>query len=85
MSSTLNKKSIFKKTAQVSGSTLLSRFLGIAREMIAARYMSPLVRDAFFTAFNIPKFPHPGHQAISSLLSKSVKFIYISLSSLSKR
>jgi len=54
VSTTLNKKSIFKKTAQVSGSTLLSRFLGIAREMIAARYMSPLVRDAFFTAFKIP-------------------------------
>lgn len=54
MSSTLNKKSIFKKTAQVSFSTLLSRFLGIAREMIAARYMSLLVRDAFFTAFKIP-------------------------------
>lgn len=54
MSTTLNKKSIFKKTAQVSGSTLLSRFLGIAREMIAARYMNELVRDAFFTAFKIP-------------------------------
>lgn len=54
MSTSLSKKSIFQKTAQVSGSTLLSRFLGIAREMIAARYMSPLVRDAFFTAFKIP-------------------------------
>lgn len=52
---TLNKKSILQKTAQVGGSTLISRILGLIREAFLAHYL-PLgaISDAFFSAYKIP-------------------------------
>lgn len=52
----LNKKSILKKTIQVGTSTMLSRILGIAREVLMARYYlgAGVISDAFITAFKIP-------------------------------
>lgn len=51
----LNKKSILKKTVQVGSSTLLSRLLGLIREVLTTRYLGTgAVSDAFFTAFKIP-------------------------------
>lgn len=52
----LHKKSIIKKTIQVGTSTMLSRILGIAREVLMARYYlgAGVISDAFITAFKIP-------------------------------
>lgn len=51
----LTRKSILKKTSQVSGSTLLSRFLGIFRETLMIRFLGPsALSDAFITAYKIP-------------------------------
>lgn len=45
-----------KKMIQVSGSTFISRILGMLREVVMARYFGEpgAVSDAFFTAFKIP-------------------------------
>jgi putative peptidoglycan lipid II flippase len=53
---TLHKKSIIKKTIQVGTSTFLSRVLGIAREVLMAKYYlgAGVISDAFITAFKIP-------------------------------
>lgn len=57
MSSQLNKKSILKKTAQFGGATLVSRFLGIARELLRARFLGVgAIADAFIMAYKIPHF-----------------------------
>lgn len=49
------KKTIVKKTAQVSLLTLLSRFFGIIREFIFVRYLgASALADAFFTAYKVP-------------------------------
>ncbi len=52
----LSKKSILKKTAQIGGSTLLSRALGLIREVFWGRYLiiGSATADAFATAFKIP-------------------------------
>lgn len=51
----LSKSSIIKKTIQIGSSTLISRFLGIIREYLTARYLGAgIVSDAFITAFQIP-------------------------------
>lgn len=48
-------KSILQKTIHVGSSTLLSRVLGIAREMLQVRYLGlGIESDAFITAFKIP-------------------------------
>jgi putative peptidoglycan lipid II flippase len=48
-------KTILKKTIQVAGSTLLSRFFGILREVLMVRYLGASgLSDAFLTAFKIP-------------------------------
>lgn len=48
-------KSILKKTIQVGSSTLLSRLLGITREMLQVRYLGlGIESDAFITAYKIP-------------------------------
>lgn len=49
------RKTILKKTMQVGGSTLISRLLGMIREMLQVRYLGPsAIGDAFITAFKIP-------------------------------
>jgi putative peptidoglycan lipid II flippase len=48
-------KTILKKTAVVAGSTLLSRFFGIIRELLMVRYLGVSgLSDAFLTAYKIP-------------------------------
>ena len=55
MSQVLHKKSIIKKTVQIGGSTLISRFLGIIRELLMVRFLGAgIVSDAFLTAYKIP-------------------------------
>ena len=47
--------SIIKKTVQIGGSTLVSRFLGIIRELLMVKYLGAgATSDAFVTAFKIP-------------------------------
>ncbi len=49
------RKSIINKTLQVSGSTLLSRLLGIIREVLMVKYLgASAISDAFLTAYKIP-------------------------------
>ncbi|HLC07367.1 MAG TPA: murein biosynthesis integral membrane protein MurJ [Candidatus Babeliales bacterium] len=51
----LSQKTILKKTIEVGGSTLLSRFFGIVREVLMVRYLGVSgLSDAFLTAFKIP-------------------------------
>jgi len=46
---------LLKSTSVVSGMTLLSRILGLARDMVFSRlFGAGLVMDAFFVAFKIP-------------------------------
>lgn len=53
----LTRKSIMQKTVQVAGSTLLSRFLGVIREVLTVYYMgASALSDAFFTAWKVPNF-----------------------------
>ena len=55
MANELHKTSLLRKVAQVGGSTLLSRFAGIIREVLMVRYLGAGVQsDAFLTAFKIP-------------------------------
>lgn len=55
MQSHLHKKSILKKTAQVGISLLLSKFLGIAREVLQVKYLGVgAASDAFSIAYKIP-------------------------------
>ena len=55
MSQILHKKSIIKKTIQIGSSTLMSRFLGIIRELLMVKYLGAgASSDAFLTAFKIP-------------------------------
>ncbi|PKN03440.1 murein biosynthesis integral membrane protein MurJ, partial [Candidatus Dependentiae bacterium HGW-Dependentiae-1] len=55
MSFALGKKSIIKKTIEVGVSTLLSRFLGIWREMLTVQFLGDkILLDAFTTAFKVP-------------------------------
>lgn len=51
----ISSSSIIKKTLEISGSTLLSRFLGIIREILTVSYLGAgAVSDAFLTAYKIP-------------------------------
>ena len=55
MNERMSKKSILRKTFQFGGLTLISRFLGIAREMLTVRLFGfGAISDAFITAFRIP-------------------------------
>ncbi|MCK4650965.1 murein biosynthesis integral membrane protein MurJ [Candidatus Babeliales bacterium] len=57
MSSYLDKKSILKKTFQFGWVTLLSRILGIFREILQVRFLGiGAISDAFIMAFKIPHF-----------------------------
>ncbi|MGD8378947.1 MAG: murein biosynthesis integral membrane protein MurJ [Gammaproteobacteria bacterium] len=50
-------RSLLRSTVVVGGTTLLSRILGFARDMVFARaFGAGLVMDAFFVAFKIPNF-----------------------------
>ena len=49
------KKTILKKTLEVGGFTLLSRILGVIREVLMVRYLgASAISDAFLTAYKIP-------------------------------
>lgn len=51
----LHKGSILKKTSQISGLTLMSRFFGVVREMLMIRYLGAgVMAEAFITAFKLP-------------------------------
>jgi putative peptidoglycan lipid II flippase len=51
----MNKKMMIKKTISVGGSTLLSRVLGIVREILQAQYLGVnAMSDAFVAAFQVP-------------------------------
>jgi len=51
----LSHKTILKKTIQVGSSTLVSRLLGIVREVLMVRYLGASgLSDAFLTAYKIP-------------------------------
>jgi len=51
----MHKRSIIKKTIEVGGSTMLSRFLAIIREVLIVRFLGVgAISDAFFTAYKIP-------------------------------
>ena len=53
--SKLSRKTIIKKTAMVGLSTLLSRVLGVVREVLKVRYLGAgALADAFNMAFKIP-------------------------------
>ena len=55
MQEILSKQSILKKTVQVGGNTLVSRFLGLTREILLMRFLGVgVVADAFTAAFLIP-------------------------------
>ena len=48
---------LFKSTAVVGGNTLISRVLGLVRDMVIARFFGAGAgTDAFFVAFKIPNF-----------------------------
>lgn len=50
-----SQNKILKKTIEVGGSTLLSRFFGIVREVLTVRYLGASgLSDAFLTAYKIP-------------------------------
>ena len=51
----LTRKSLIQKTIHVAGSTLLSRILGVIREILTVRYLgASALSDIFFTAWKIP-------------------------------
>jgi len=51
----LSQKTILKKTIQVGSSTLISRCLGIVREVLMVKYLGASgLSDAFLTAYKIP-------------------------------
>jgi putative peptidoglycan lipid II flippase len=55
MSQQFHRKSILKKTIQIGGSTLMSRVLGIIRDLLMIRFLGVgLASDAFITAYRIP-------------------------------
>lgn len=51
----LHKKTILKKTLEVGGSTLLSRVLGLVRDLLMQTFLGKgIISDAFLSAFKIP-------------------------------
>src|SRR5687767_15556449 len=49
-----NGKSLARTAGGVSVATLISRILGLIREMVLAKYFSVFSTDAFFAAYRIP-------------------------------
>lgn len=57
MSEKIGKGGLLRSSAVVSVMTLLSRVLGMVRDMVVASYFgSGAAADAFFIAFKIPNF-----------------------------
>jgi putative peptidoglycan lipid II flippase len=57
MSLSLNKRDILKKTAQTGSMTLISRFLGMIREILLAQFFGVgAMSDAFYAALKFPNF-----------------------------
>ena len=57
MSLSLNKRDIIKKTAQTGSMTLISRFLGIFREILIAHFFGVgAMSDAFLCRLRFPNF-----------------------------
>lgn len=55
MSGTLHRKSILKKTIQIGGSTMMSRVLGIIRDLLMIKFLGVgAASDAFITAYKLP-------------------------------
>lgn len=51
----LHKKTIIRKTLEVGGSTLLSRVLGLVRDLLMQTYLGKgIISDAFLSAYKIP-------------------------------
>ncbi len=48
------EKGLARSAGAVSFATMISRFLGLIREMVLAKYFSVFATDAFFAAFRIP-------------------------------
>ena len=49
--------SLIKSISTFSGLTLISRFLGFARDILIAKFLGAgLVSDVFFVAFKLPNF-----------------------------
>ena len=49
------RKTIIQKTIQVGGSTLVSRFLGVIRDVLTVHFLgATALSDAFFTAWKVP-------------------------------
>ncbi|UCD58259.1 MAG: murein biosynthesis integral membrane protein MurJ, partial [Candidatus Hydrogenedentota bacterium] len=51
---TVTRYSIARSTALISSGTMLSRVLGLVRDMVIAHLYPKLVSDAFFVAFRLP-------------------------------
>ncbi|HJZ12873.1 MAG TPA: lipid II flippase MurJ, partial [Acidobacteriota bacterium] len=54
MSEEIPQKTLARTAGAVSFATLISRILGLVREMVLAKYFSVFATDAFFAAFRIP-------------------------------
>src|SRR4029078_9908457 len=54
MSEAIPEKSLARTAGAVSLATLISRILGLIREMVVAKYCDKFATDAFFAAFRIP-------------------------------
>jgi putative peptidoglycan lipid II flippase len=54
MESEVKASHLAKRAGAVSFATLISRILGLAREMVLAKYFPVFATDAFFAAFRIP-------------------------------
>lgn len=51
----ISKNTVLNKTIEVATSTLMSRILGLVREVLMVRFLGAgIISDAFFTAFKLP-------------------------------
>src|SRR3990172_10010031 len=51
----MNRQAIRKKTIEIASSTMISRVLGMIREVLMANYLGAgVIAEAFITAFKIP-------------------------------
>jgi len=54
MEPAIKEKRLARAAGAVSFATLISRVLGLMREMVLAKYFPVFATDAFFAAFRIP-------------------------------
>src|SRR5689334_6672667 len=50
----MSEKTLVRAAGAVSLATLISRILGLIREMVIAKYFTVFATDAFFAAFRVP-------------------------------